>query len=169
MTLDITIRPPELTDVDDLFEIQQQSRYVWGTLQVPYMTRAAVQARAEQRDPNLNLLVAEVEGKVVGQISVRVSPRPRKKHVGGLGMGVHDDYHGRGVGTALMTAIIDLADLWLQVTRLELEVYTDNEPALALYRKFGFVEEGILRKNAFREGEYVDSMLMARLKPALFE
>ncbi len=79
-------------------------------------------------------------------------------------MAVRDDWQGKGVGTALMAACIDLADNWLNLTRLELEVYVDNEPAIRLYTKFGFEMEGTLRRNAFRNGEYVDSYAMARLK-----
>jgi putative acetyltransferase len=64
-----------------------------------------------------------------------------------------------------MHAIIDLADNWLNLTRLELEVYADNEAAIHLYERFGFEIEGTLRQHAFREGRYVDSKMMGRLRP----
>jgi len=89
---------------------------------------------------------------------------PRRRHVGEIGMAVRDDWQGKGVGTALMQATVDLADRWLNLTRLELEVYTDNEPAIRLYNKFGFVMEGTLTHFAFRDGEYVDAHVMAHLK-----
>jgi putative acetyltransferase len=82
-----------------------------------------------------------------------------------VGMGVRDDFQGKGVGTALMAAIVDLADNWLNVFRLELTVYTDNERAIALYKKFGFQIEGTHRAYALRAGEYVDSHAMARIRP----
>ena len=63
-----------------------------------------------------------------------------------------------------MRAAIDLADKWLNLTRLELTVFTDNEPAIALYRKFGFETEGTLRKYAFCDGEFADVYAMARVK-----
>jgi putative acetyltransferase len=75
---------------------------------------------------------------------------------------VRDDWHGRGVGTALMTAIVDLADNWIGYSRLELTAYTDNEAALALYRKFGFEIEGTARRYAWRGGVLVDAYMMAR-------
>jgi len=45
-----------------------------------------------------------------------------------------------------------------------LEVYTDNEPAIRLYKKFGFVVEGTLKQFAFRDGQFVDVHTMARLR-----
>ena len=79
-------------------------------------------------------------------------------------MGVHDEWQGKGVGTALVEALIDLADRWLNLTRLELSVWTDNEPAIRLYRKFGFETEGTLRGYGFRDGRFVDVHYMARVK-----
>ena len=60
--------------------------------------------------------------------------------------------------------MIDLADKWLNFARLELDVYTDNEPALKLYQKFGFTIEGTAINYAFRDGRFVDVYLMARLR-----
>lgn len=77
---------------------------------------------------------------------------------------VHDDYTRRGIGSALLAAIIDLAENWLGLTRLELEVFVDNEPAIRLYEKYGFVIEGTKRRYALRDGVYVDTHVMARLK-----
>jgi putative acetyltransferase len=68
-------------------------------------------------------------------------------------------------GTALLHAALELADQWLNLLRVELEVYVDNEPALRLYRKSGFVIEGAMSRFAYRAGQYVDVYLMARFKP----
>jgi putative acetyltransferase len=82
-------------------------------------------------------------------------------------MAVRDDWQGRGAGTALMQAAVDLADNWLNLSRLELEVYTDNEAAVRLYQKFGFSIEGTLRRFAYRDGQYVDAYCMARLRKTI--
>ena len=63
-----------------------------------------------------------------------------------------------------MQAAVDLADKWLNLVRLELDVYSDNEPAIKLYKKFGFVIEGTMSRYSFRDGEYIDTLMMARLK-----
>jgi putative acetyltransferase len=84
--------------------------------------------------------------------------------VGQIGMAVRDDWQGKGVGSALMQAAIDLAENWLQLTRIELEVYTDNRAGIRLYEKFGFKIEGTLEQFAFRDGEFVDAYFMARFR-----
>ena len=81
-----------------------------------------------------------------------------------LGMGVHDDFQNKGVGTRLLQAVLDLADNWLNLKRVELQVFTDNARAVHLYEKFGFIVEGTHEAFAFREGEYVDAYYMARVK-----
>ena len=113
------------------------------------------------------LLVATIDGEVVGNLGLHAASKsPRRKHVGSIGMAVRDDRQGRGVGTALLQAAIELADGWLNYQRLELWVYTDNLAALHLYRKFGFAIEGTCRAYAFRDGTYVDAYAMARLHPS---
>jgi putative acetyltransferase len=84
--------------------------------------------------------------------------------VGEIHTAVRDDWHGKGVGTALMEAALDLADNWPNLTRLELTVYADNAAGIALYEKFGFEIEGTHRRYPFRSGEYVDAYSMARIR-----
>ena len=79
-------------------------------------------------------------------------------------MAVRDDMQGRGIGAALMQAAVDVADNWLNLLRLELEVFVDNDPAVRLYTRFGFAVEGTLVRYAYRNGQYVDVYKMARLK-----
>jgi putative acetyltransferase len=88
----------------------------------------------------------------------------RRSHVGSIGMAVHDAYAGRGAGAALMAAVLDLADNWLQLKRIELTVYADNPRAIALYERFGFEREGLCRAFAWRDGAYADAVAMARLR-----
>ena len=114
--------------------------------------------------PTQHNLVAVIDGKAIGMLGLTRQDMPRRQHVGYLGMAVHDAYHRHGVGSALLAAIVDLGENWMQATRLELTVYTENEGAIALYKKFGFEIEGTLRRYAMRDGVYVDSYTMARLK-----
>jgi putative acetyltransferase len=133
---------------------------------LPYPSLEHWRRRLAEPDDATHSLVATVGDRVVGMLGVHTFPnRPRRRHAGTIGMAVHDEWQSKGIGTALMQAGIDLADNWLNLRRLELEVYTDNEPAIHLYERFGFEREGTLREHAFRDGRYVDSYLMARLRP----
>jgi putative acetyltransferase len=138
-----------------------------GTLQIPFPSAEMWRKRLAEFPAEDYMLVAEVNGDVVGNAGLHSMGRSaRRRHCGYIGMAVRDDWHGKGVGTALMRAIVDLADNWLGYRRLELTVYTDNAAALALYRKFGFETEGTLREYSYRDGEYVDAYTMARLRAA---
>jgi len=63
-----------------------------------------------------------------------------------------------------MEAVLEVADNWMNLRRIELTVYADNEAAQRLYRKFGFEVEGRLRDYAVRDGVFADAMSMARLR-----
>ena len=79
-------------------------------------------------------------------------------------MAVHQDYQRQGIGSQLLAAVIDLAENWLGVHRLELTVFTDNAAAIHLYQKHGFEIEGEARQFALRAGQYVNAYYMARIK-----
>lgn len=159
----VTIRGQEADDWEDVAELLEGERVIAGTLQLPYQSRDAVRDRIENARPDQRVLVAVVEGRVVGLLGMHFG-RGRQAHTAHLGMMVHDSYQGQGIGTALMEAAIALAENWMGTTRLELTVYTDNERAVALYRRFGFEIEGTLRDYALRDGRYVDAYMMARLR-----
>jgi putative acetyltransferase len=110
-------------------------------------------------------IVAERGRVVVGNAGVMPMQPVRRRHAAHIGMAVAREAQGQGVGSALMAAMVDWADRWAQLLRLELTVYADNAAAIALYRRFGFVHEGTLRAFALRQGAYVDAHCMARLHP----
>ena len=162
--MEITVRHSEPEDYKALQRIFSGPRAIAGTLQMPFPRAETWRKRLSEPPEGLYSLVACVEGEVVGSLGLETSPtRWRMHHVGSIGMAVRDDWQGRGIGTALMEAALDLADNWLNLTRIELRVYTDNTPAIALYEKFGFEIEGTHRHMAVRHGEYVDGYSMARI------
>ncbi|KPY42981.1 GCN5-related N-acetyltransferase [Pseudomonas savastanoi pv. nerii] len=85
----------------------------------------------------------------------------RRQHVADFWMGVADGHHRQGIGDELLKELSATACRWMNVKRLELTVFVDNEPAIALYKKNGFVIEGTHRKFAYRDGEYIDAFSMA--------
>ncbi|HEY2481151.1 MAG TPA: GNAT family N-acetyltransferase [Caulobacteraceae bacterium] len=161
---EVVIRAQEPEDMADLTEAYNQPRAIWGTLQVPFTSLDARRKRREGLPASHTLLVAAIGGKVIGGAGLHPAENRRRSHAASIGMAVHDAYAGRGAGRALMQALIDQADRWLNYKRLELTVWTDNERAILLYEGFGFEREGVLRAYAWRDGTYIDALAMARLR-----
>ena len=160
----ITLRRATIDDADAVRRIYLGPRAIWGTNQIPYQSADYWRKRLETADGVIHLLACD-ESDVVGMIGLHNNPHsPRRRHAGQIGMAVRDDWQGKGVGTLLMQAVVDLADRWLNLRRLELDVYTDNEAALRLYKKFSFEIEGTSIDFAYRDGQFVDSYHMARLR-----
>jgi L-phenylalanine/L-methionine N-acetyltransferase len=159
----LIIRAVEPSDAQEVAALMQLPRVRWGTLRLPFVSAEETRKWLEKPADGQVSIVAVLDGRLVGSAGL-FRQKVRRSHVGGIGMGVHDDFHGRGVGSALLGALVDTADNWLNLRRLELAVYVDNEPAVRLYTKFGFTVEGTRRADAFRDGAFVDAFIMARLR-----
>lgn len=162
---EVNIRRAEPGDAEALSRVFAGPGVVSGTLQLPYPSVEVWRRRISEPSGNTHSLVAVSEGEVIGELGLVVSDRPRRRHVGEIGMAVRDDRQGTGAGTALLEAALELADGWIGLSRIELCVYSDNERAIALYERFGFVVEGTHRSYALRDGVYVDASSMARIVP----
>ncbi|MBP1852316.1 GNAT family N-acetyltransferase [Rhizobium halophytocola] len=163
-TPQITIRARTPDDAAGVAALHSLPGYRFGTLRLPHETVDNVRKRIEQTPADAVTLVAVLEDRIVGDIGL-TPMAGRRRHSGELGMGVHDGHVGQGIGRAMLAEALAIADDWLDLKRVQLTVYPDNEPALALYRRFGFEEEGRLRMFAFRAGAHVDALVMARLRP----
>lgn len=159
----IEVRHQEPADGPALHEIYSQPKVIWGTLQLPHPSLHRWQTRSAEERAGMIRLVACVDHKPVGNLALWTATSPRRRHVGEVAMAVHDDWQGKGYGHALMVEAINLADNWMDLSRIELQVFTDNEPAKRLYERCGFEIEGTLRQFAFRDGKYEDVYAMARL------
>ena len=124
--MEITVRHAEPADYEPLHRIMSGPKVAAGTLQLPLQSAEAWRKRLAEPPEGMFMLVACVEGEVVGNLGLETSNRPRVRHVGTIGMSVRDDWQGKGVGTALLGAALDLSDNWLNLSRVELTVYTDN-------------------------------------------
>ncbi len=161
---DVTIRAREPTDWQEIGTLMELPKVRWGTLRLPFTSKEQWRKAMENPPDGMVGIVAVLEGRIVGSAGIQ-QYKGRRHHVGDIGIAVHDDFHGHGIGSTLVAALIDAADNWLGLKRLELAVYVDNESAIRLYKKFGFEVEGTRRKDVFRDGQYVDSFAMARLRP----
>jgi ribosomal protein S18 acetylase RimI-like enzyme len=146
-----------------LDSVARERRYL-GSLEAPPLEniRALVSGVVKAGHAQL---VADDEGKIVGWCdALPGSVSAGAAHIARLGMGVHPAYRGRKLGRRLLEATIEKVRQ-AGLEKIELSVYSSNLPAIALYRKLGFVEEGRKLRGRLIDGIYDDVVLMAlRLK-----
>ena len=162
--MDITIRHVEPEDYPQIRDLHTGWEAINGTLQQPFVPAKLWQDRLSSPPSGMFGLVALVDDRIVGHVGFQVFQNPRRKHAGEFGIVVHDDYAGHGIGSHLMSAMINMAENWLNISRIELTVFIDNTAAIHLYQKFGFDIEGESRNFAFRNGQYVNVYHMARIR-----
>lgn len=160
----VFIRHAEASDIAQIKTIYDQPSVYANTLQLPFQSVANWQEKLNKSSAYFYNLVAEADSVVVGQLGLEVCANPRRRHVAELGMAVAEAYQGQGIGSALVRAALDLADNWLNIHRLELKVYSNNEVAIALYERFGFEIEAELADYAFQYGSYINALIMARIR-----
>ncbi len=161
---DLLIRAARLEDADALNEIANLPGFRYGTLRMPYQSIEFIKQRLNQDSPNRHFLVA-LKGEVLVGQGALFRRQGRESHSGSIILGVHDGYHRQGIGQALLTALLDIADNWIGLVRIDLTVNADNEPAIKLYERHGFEHEGRQRAATLRDGKLVDALMMARLRP----
>jgi len=164
--LNFIIRPVKIEDAVFINEIRRQDGVRENIMGITSERVTRTQGFINGLTENDHMLVAEVEEdgvkRVVGVASLSVNKSNRVRHSGSIGLMVNRDYHRMGVGRALMKDLIDIAENWLMLIRIELGAFTDNEKAINLYKSLGFVIEGTKKYAIIRNGKYEDEYLMAR-------
>jgi len=118
----------------------------------------AEQLAALEKDERL-WLVAEVDGKVVGNSSLSLR-KGYSTHVGGIGIGIMKGYRDVGIGTEMLKTLIGKArEKGLKI--LLIDVFATNKRAHHVYQKVGFKETGRRPKLIYKNGKYIDEILMA--------
>jgi putative acetyltransferase len=161
--LAVTIRPVREDDAPAVWTIARQQGVIETILALP-------SDRLEQRAERLRRLtsddhwfVAEVEGAVVGLAGLHVGAG-RLRHSGHVFLFVARDFQSKGIGSRLLEALLDVADNWLLLRRIELTVFAENVRAKSLYERHGFVVEGLRKLSVISEGALHDEYLMARYR-----
>ena len=157
----ISIRAMEPEDLPAYNRIHNHPDVVLEIMQPPYV---ALSERLERirNTPNVRNLVAVLDGATVGFGDLTLFSG-RRSHAASFGLAVDPTHSGKGVGSALLTALLDLGERWYGIRRFEIKVYADNERAIALLERFGFEIEATHRRFAQRDGVYADAYTMARL------
>lgn len=161
------IRPLRSSDAHQINAIRRQSGVFPNTLGIPSERPEKSEKFVSTISDWDHIFVAvdsSDESKVLGIAGLHINQSPRLRHSAGIGISIHEDHHGKGIGTALMNQLIDLADNWLMLKRLELGVLDGNEKGLSLYKKVGFEIEGVKKAAVIRHGVYADEILMSRIR-----
>lgn len=164
ISIAITICPTEQKHAEGLQRLYACPSVHSQTLHLPNQSLDHWQKLLGNIPSHVHSFVAVLDNQVVGNIALSLETNERRRHVGNFVIVVADGHQGQGIGKKLMQMMIDLADNWLNLYRLELTVYTDNDKAIKLYQKFGFNIEGEAVNFAFRNGQFVNAYYMARIK-----
>ena len=163
--MEITIRRADPGDFELVTRVFEDDSTTSGTLQTPYPSKDRWKKLMAEPAEGDYLLLAFVDGHIAGLAGLHpVGKSPRRAHARMLSICVVGPYQGKGVSTRLMQALMELADKWLPVTRIELTVFSDNARAIKLYERFGFEPEGTHKAYALRDGAYADTLAMARIR-----
>lgn len=159
----LTLRALRPADAEQFHALLQLPAVADGNPHSPFKTLAQTRESMTKFDSTMRVLVAMLDDTLVG--AAQLAPlQGRRAHAGVISVSVHDAWHGRGIGSRLVSEVLDLADNWLGLRRVELNLFADNRAALALYRKFGFEIEARQRGAVLRRGVLIDCYLMARLR-----
>ena len=158
----LLIRNAEAKDADEIITMVKQVIDETGFFP---RTTAEFNVTAQQEVDYIKstalFLLVEIEGKIVGSVTLDRSHLIKLNHIVTLGITILKEYCGLGIGSLLMKKVIE----WTKsngVEKIELEVFENNTSAIMLYKKFGFVEEGRKRKYIKTNEGYQDMILMGR-------
>ncbi|SFJ49906.1 GNAT family N-acetyltransferase [Thermoflavimicrobium dichotomicum] len=114
-------------------------------------------------ETNELMIIAEYAGEVIGFLNFHQGRRKKIQHTGTFGMSVKKEWRNQRVGEALLVSLIEWAQANPIIEKLGLEVAANNQPAIRLYQRNGFIEEGRkIRAFKIDSDRYCDLILMAR-------
>ncbi len=153
------IRPAISDDAAALIEIKK--RYIEGSDTIPLLVNEYNNTLEEERalierlnsSDNSILLLAEQEGKIIGNVDLVGSKRARTKHTAMLGIGLVLDARNRGIGSVMMKAAVEWAKNNPVLELLWLDTYSSNLIGITLYNKMGFKPAGVIPKFFKQNGQ----------------
>jgi putative acetyltransferase len=160
---EVDVRFLNAEDKERLFEMfvsMSDEALKWG---MPPYTREVIE-RWMSNLPNFIALIAEYDNRIVGYATIFKYAHPRRKGISDLAMYLHQDFHNIGLGTAMLSLLLELAKKE-NMHRIGLHVIADNRIAIHLYEKFGFKIEGVMKDAYFGADEkYHDEIAMGIIR-----
>lgn len=146
---------------DAITSVCKEGKYLSNSSGYPLeRTEVSLKRKIDKDFPNF-FAVTDYD-TVVGWCDITPNPKDYFKHVGTLGMGIIKEYRGRGLGRELLEVTLDYAKK-RDLEKVELEVYESNKRAISLYKKLGFLVEGIKRNSKKVNGVYEDIYIMGKM------
>ncbi|MCD8162308.1 MAG: GNAT family N-acetyltransferase [Synergistaceae bacterium] len=166
--MEFRIRPFKENDIADINEIRSM-RGVIETIPTLFSESVAfteeVMKSVGPNDPVLSAVIDTPEGeKVISNGVLRLTEKARLRHTASVALIVHADYQnmGVGLGRTILSQLMEIADKWLMLVRVDLDVAADNAGAIHLYESLGFQIEGRLKYAFMKDGKYADLLIMGR-------
>jgi len=163
---EVILRTPRWEDLDDLTEfinsLVEEGADIDKDQKVTKEQEAEWLRRrlADLENDKVFCLVAEIDGKVVANSEI-TKRGGYSRHVGEVGIAIRKGYRDIGIGTEMLKALIAQAEeMGLKI--LTLSVFSTNARAIHVYRKVGFKETGRIPKNIYKDGKYIDKIIMTR-------
>ena len=113
-------------------------------------------------DVNALFLVAEIEATIAGVLTIKARQKARLQHAASFGISVQKEHWGKGLASSLLETMLLWANDHPVINKIMLTVHAENEQAIKLYNKYGFEEEGRMKKDFFLNGRYSDALLMSK-------
>ena len=163
----VILRTPKWEDLDDLLELINslvderadifRAEKASRVEEIDWLSRVLASLEKDE----VFFLVAEVDGKVIASSDLRPQ-RGYEKHVGVIGIVIKNGFRDTGIGTEIMRTLVEHGrKIGLKV--LTLSAFGTNKRAIHVYEKVGFVETGRIPKKHFRDGQYIDEVIMTKL------
>lgn len=160
----VVLRTPRWEDLDDLLEFINslveegaeigKNQKVTRDEEMEWLARKLIDVEKD----NVYCILAEVDGKVIANSELR-KRRGDASHVGEIGIAVKDGYRDIGLGTEMLKTLISQAKM-MSFKLLILNVYSSNERAIHVYKKVGFTEIGRIPNGLFKNGNYLDDIIL---------
>jgi RimJ/RimL family protein N-acetyltransferase len=164
----MVLRFPRWEDLDDLLDLINslvderanivRDKRVARDEEIDWLSRAL----ASMEKDEIFYLVAEADGNVIANSEICRRAGAYEQHVGVIGIAIRGGFRDLGIGTEMMNALTTQGRT-MGMSVLELSVFANNERAIRVYKKVGFAETGRVPRKFFKEGKYMDEIIMTKL------
>lgn len=162
-TKDLILRPITMKDGQGYLECHRDKETQRNFMSIP---RNLIEAEEEIKESIKKgiTFAMEVLGKFAGFIHLELNNNPKYKHSAIIGYAVHPDFRGRGLATKATKLVTNYGFNKLKLKRISGMCRTFNKASARVLEKAGYKLEGVLRKNKYKDGKYLDDMLWARVR-----